>query len=91
MSESAAITLGLAAMEAKTNADLLLASLRAVLPFAESRAEGMDCCADENEGVAMAFPESEEAARTAASARAAADKAIAAVDAAKALLASLDG
>lgn len=68
----------------------LLASLRAILPYAESRAEDMADRADENEETAANVPESEEAARTAAQSRAYADKAVAAVDAAKALLASLD-
>lgn len=69
----------------------LLASLRAILPYAESRAEDMAEWADENEETAANVPESEEAARTAAQSRAYADKAVAAVDAAKALLASLEG
>lgn len=69
----------------------LLASLRAILPYAESRAEDMDGCAEANEEVAKEYPEFEEAVRTAARSRADADKAVAAVDAAKALLASLDG
>lgn len=78
--ETQAISVG----AARTKADALifaaslelLASLRAILPYAESRAEDMDNCADESE----CAPSREDA-----------DKAIAAVDAAKALLASLDG
>lgn len=66
-------------------------ALRAILPYAESRAEDMEECAEANEEVAKEYPEFEEAVRTATRSRADADKAIAAVDAAKALLASLDG
>ncbi|CAM5769868.1 hypothetical protein [Bosea minatitlanensis] len=59
----------------------LLASLRAILPYAESRAEDMIEIAEEAEA---------ESSATAADAREDANKAVAAVDAAKALLASLD-
>lgn len=60
----------------------LLASLRAILPYAESRAEDMDETADD--ALASGRDDADET-------RAAANKAICAVDAAKALLASLDG
>ena len=60
----------------------LLASLRAILPYAESRAEDMDETADD--ALTSGRDDADEA-------RAAANKAICAVDAAKALLASLDG
>lgn len=73
---NAIVTMGQAAMKANDDARALLDALRAILPYAESRAEDMDNCADESE---------------CAPSRGDADKAIAAVDAAKALLASLDG
>lgn len=66
---------------ARDAAESLLGAVRAILPYAESRAEDMIEIAEEAEA---------ENKRTAADARADADKAVAAVDAAKALLASLD-
>lgn len=80
----------------RLEAESLLASLRAILPYAESRAEDMADCADalaedaenfdidDKTGLARVREKRDEA-------RAYADKAVAAVDAAKALLASLDG
>lgn len=65
----------------RLEAESLLGAVRAILPYAESRAEDMIEIAEEAEA---------ENKRTAADARADADKAVAAVDAAKALLASLD-
>lgn len=74
----------------------ILASLRAILPFAESRAEDMLETAGEAENRAKLSPNGrrlggdKNLAETAREARADADKAVAAVDAAKALLASLE-
>lgn len=65
-------------------------ALRAILPFAESRAEDMLELAEECEASALDHPTSQGIASNAAEARENADKAVAAVDAAKALLASLD-
>ena len=73
----------------------LLASLRAILPYAESRAEDMEECA-EVAGFKLAEADGSPGTggvlfETWREARVNADKAVAAVDAAKALLASLDG
>ncbi|KUL94302.1 hypothetical protein DK26_14895 [Bosea sp. WAO] len=68
----------------------VLASLRAILPLAESRAEDMLECAEECEASTLKHPTNQGIASNAAEARDNANKAVAAVDAAKALLASLD-
>lgn len=90
-----AVLEGYAAGEANTARDLL-ASLRAILPYAESRAEDMQDCADALAEDAENFDIDDKAGLARArgkrdEARAYAEKAIRAVDAAKALLASLDG
>lgn len=74
----------------------LLASLRAILPYAESRAEDMADCADALAEDAENFDIDDKAGLAKIrdrrdESRAYADKAVAAVDTAKALLASLDG
>lgn len=68
----------------------LLVSLRAILPYAESRAEDMADSAEQDEGTAKLAPTALQMAARARTSRELADKAVAAVDAAKALLASLD-
>lgn len=68
----------------------ILTALRAVLPYAESRAEDMLECAEQDEGTAKLAPTAMQMAARARASRDLADKAVAAVDAAKALLASLD-
>lgn len=77
-------------------ANEVLAALRAILPYAESRAEDMLETADEAEHRVKLSPSArplgsyKNLTEIARDARSDADKAVAAVDAAKALLASLD-